>query len=200
MTPTRKTAAPAMRRAAEGGFVLVMALVFLVLLTLIGISSLNTTSLEEKMAHNIRDKNLALQSADSVVSSVSWAIQRPVITIDTLVPTTASGTDGLHSNITGSPTEPAWKSINWQSSSDLISYPTLPGGTPAGDALQFVASQPRYIVEQLSEAQNCDPRVLNLPTEKSPRCILFRVTARGVGGTAAAIAVAQGTVKKKVTN
>ncbi len=51
--------------AAQQGVALVLALVFLLLLTLIGITALGTSSLEEKMANNVKDKNLAFQAAES---------------------------------------------------------------------------------------------------------------------------------------
>ena len=50
-----------------------MALVFLLLLTILGIAALNTTSLEEKMAHNVKDRNLAFQAAESaLIVAENW--------------------------------------------------------------------------------------------------------------------------------
>ena len=52
---------------AQTGVVLVISLIILLLLTLIGLSAMQTTSLEEKMAGNFRDKNLAFHVAESAL-------------------------------------------------------------------------------------------------------------------------------------
>ena len=46
------------------GFVLVTALLFLLVLTMLGISSLQGSTFQERMAGNLRDRNLALQAAE----------------------------------------------------------------------------------------------------------------------------------------
>ena len=51
----------------QTGVVLVISLIMLVLLTLIGITGTQVTSLEEKMASNTRDQNLAFQAAESAL-------------------------------------------------------------------------------------------------------------------------------------
>jgi len=54
--------------AKQQGVVLVTALVFLVILTLLGISSMSTNTLEERMAANVQDINRAFQAAESGVN------------------------------------------------------------------------------------------------------------------------------------
>ncbi|MFK5947321.1 MAG: PilX N-terminal domain-containing pilus assembly protein, partial [Methylococcales bacterium] len=49
----------------QTGVVLVVSLIMLLLLTLIGITGTQVTSLEEKMAGNARDQNIAFQAAES---------------------------------------------------------------------------------------------------------------------------------------
>lgn len=48
----------------QGGAVLLIALIFLIILTLLGLSAIDGTVLETKMAHNTREKNWALQVAE----------------------------------------------------------------------------------------------------------------------------------------
>ena len=57
-----KRSAPAQR---QGGIALVMALILLLVLTMISVASVQSTSLEEKMSANERDRQLALQSAEA---------------------------------------------------------------------------------------------------------------------------------------
>jgi len=51
----------------QAGVVLVVSLIILLLLTIIGLSAMQTTALEEKMAGNLRDKDLAFQAAESAL-------------------------------------------------------------------------------------------------------------------------------------
>jgi len=51
----------------QTGVVLVVSLVMLLLLTLIGITGTQVTSLEERMAGNARDQNIAFQAAESAL-------------------------------------------------------------------------------------------------------------------------------------
>jgi type IV pilus assembly protein PilX len=63
----RFTPAPLAR--AQRGTVLVVALILLLVLTLLGISAMNTTSLEERMAANTQELNRAFHAAESGLSS-----------------------------------------------------------------------------------------------------------------------------------
>jgi len=48
----------------QNGFVLITALIFLVILAVLGISSMQASTLQERMAGNLRDRNIALQAAE----------------------------------------------------------------------------------------------------------------------------------------
>lgn len=50
---------------SQGGAALIISLIFLLLMTLIGVTSMQTTTLQERMAGNSRDRNLALQAAEA---------------------------------------------------------------------------------------------------------------------------------------
>lgn len=49
----------------QGGAVLIVALIMLLLLTMIGLTSMRGTSLQENMASNFRENNLSLQAAEA---------------------------------------------------------------------------------------------------------------------------------------
>jgi len=51
----------------QSGAVLVISLIMLLALTLTGVSGMQVTSLEEKMAGNMRDQNIAFQAAESAL-------------------------------------------------------------------------------------------------------------------------------------
>lgn len=58
------------RRRGQDGFILVTSLVFLVLLTLLAVSSINSSTLQQRMASNQREKSKALNAADSALVHV----------------------------------------------------------------------------------------------------------------------------------
>lgn len=67
---------------AERGVALITGLIFMVVLTLLVIASMRTTILEEKMAGNARDVNLAFQAAEAALRAgqqvMETAYQLPI--------------------------------------------------------------------------------------------------------------------------
>lgn len=59
---------PALRRRRQRGAILIVALVLLIALTLLGISTMNTTQLGEKMASNSQQLAHAFQAAETALS------------------------------------------------------------------------------------------------------------------------------------
>jgi len=82
----------------QRGAILVVALIMLLLLTLIGIGSMQGTTLQERMAGNMRDEGLAFQAAETALrqgeatlTSIS-TIQNMAVTRNE---TTISGVEGV---------------------------------------------------------------------------------------------------------
>ncbi len=178
------------QQQAQRGIALVMALVFLLLLTIIGIAALGTTSLEEKMAHNAKDRNLAFQAAESALFlGESWLAGQ------TTMPPFENNSGGLYQLAsTSSSATPLWESVNW-SGSGVITYPSLPYGTlsitagGAGSTLAEINTQPKYIIEKVATVQN-ESSSLGIGSSYRYRHVM-RVTARGTGGTDAAVVMNQ---------
>ncbi len=61
--------------ARQQGALLVTSLLILMILTLIGVTSLQTTTLEERMAGNIRDRDISLQAAEAALRDAEEAIR-----------------------------------------------------------------------------------------------------------------------------
>jgi Tfp pilus assembly protein PilX len=55
-------------RQRQEGIALVVGLIFLLVMTMIGISSLSTTALEERMAGNLQHKTLAFQTSEAALA------------------------------------------------------------------------------------------------------------------------------------
>lgn len=56
-----------MNKNTQQGAILIVALVMLLLVTIIGLASMRGTSLQERMAGNLRDQELALQAAEAAL-------------------------------------------------------------------------------------------------------------------------------------
>ncbi len=173
----------------ESGFVLFTALVFLLLLTILGISVMGTTTLESKMAFNVKDRNLAFQSSESALKAAeNWLQQQTTVSPFASATTDCSSAteDGLH-KVSGLPD---WRDLSWwDSCSDIVAY-NLPGG--------YVKSGSAYIIEYVKTVQSAGGS-LTLGDEYIPGAddTFFRITARGKGGTNFANVIVQSNYKKR---
>lgn len=94
-------------RNNQRGAILIIALVMLLLLTIIGLSSMRGTSLQESMAGNVRDSSLALQAAEAALRKGEGIVSEKFInnTLDTL---DAAPLAGSYSNFPGVATVPVY--------------------------------------------------------------------------------------------
>lgn len=91
----------------QRGAILIIAMIMLLLLTIIGLSSMRGTSLQESMAGNMRDSSLALQAAEAALRKGEGVVSEKFInnTLDTL---DAAPLAGTYSNFPGVTTVPAY--------------------------------------------------------------------------------------------
>lgn len=167
----------------QAGVALIMSLVFLVLLTILGLTAMSTTILQEKMTANMKDKNLAFQAAETgLVTAEQWLnaqLSKPVF------PNTAVGLYLPSTTDTAN-----WDSVIWSGTVNLVVFPNTPTGSGVG-SLASVETAPKYIIEDLGEAQDGS---LVLPKDyKGVGKTILRITARGTGGTDSAQAMVQST-------
>ena len=166
-----------LQRVAPGqaGVVLITGLIFMLILTLIALALLLGGTLEERMAANARNRQIALQAAEAVLRDAEVSLfSTAMLPFD---PFTPSGfTDACTSGFCVRPATgatPKWKSVDWTSTSATRSFANP---TTSNLSTSLVASQPRYVVE-----------VANTPVI-SPGAggglcptVVYRITARGVG-------------------
>lgn len=160
----------------QSGAVLVVSLIMLLLLTIIGVTSMQTTSLEEKMAGNMRDKNLAFQAAESALKAAEASLS-PI-----LPAFSDAGTGGFYSNTSTIPTAAAILTDTFWTANPVAT------STVTTAQLGNGIGAPKYIIQQLAAAcfdtVGCPPA-----TTKTP----YRITVRATGGTANAVAILQST-------
>ena len=186
MSFAKRQLTPMPRR--QQGVALIMALVFLVILTIMGLAAMGTTSLEEKMAGNAKDRNLAFQAAETgLLAGENW------INAQINKPTFPAMSAGLY--LPSATATPWWDSLNWSSTSNLVVYPNTPTATASG-GLTKINTQPKYIIEDLGEVPEKGGSKV-LPTNyKGKGNTIVRTTARGTGGTDAAQAMVQSTYSR----
>lgn len=132
-----RTRSKACRCSEQRGVVLVVVLIMLVLVTLVVVSSVRSTTMDEKMAGNSRDRDKALQAAEAVVRQCLTWVGAGTYPGAILTPVAA-----------GSPAH--WDiDSNWTSdSSNSRAFEITTGGHAAAG----LAADPRCMVEQLNAA------------------------------------------------
>ncbi len=161
----------------QKGVVLIISLVMLLLLTLIGLTGTQVTSLEEKMAYNTRDNNLAFQAAEA-------ALRGGEAQIETIIALSAfDGDNGLLGESDAQhdyATNATWADIN------------TAGDNSDDDAIEFntgfavLASQPRFYIKHLGTSDDSSSGAsINIggygESTAGSSTSFFTVTARGTG-------------------
>ena len=176
-----KTARTPQRR--QEGAILVIALLFLVLLTIIGVSSISGVTLEEKMASNLREQNVAFQAAESALRDAEIDLEGGIGGTGNRDPMTIAAnfasdcTTAFTNGVCRQPAAPpgTWQteivtvsSWNWTDTNKTVAYGRFTGAT----ALTGVFRQPRYVIEYLQEKDD---------SSTTPITRYFRISARGWG-------------------
>lgn len=176
-----------MRTTSAGkqrGVALFVSLVLLLILTILGVSAVQTTSLEERMARNSNDWLLAFQAAESALRDAEDFLE----TVTSTANFTDAGANGLW-EIADVGQIDRWRvEGNW----------TGGGSVSAPSVIQGVASQPqpRYMIEHVATLiREENAYQLNDPYigGAADRVEIFRVTALGIGGSPNARVMLQST-------
>jgi len=155
----------------ERGMALIIVLVFLVMLTLLGTAGGLNNTMEERMAGNTRNRDLAFEATEHALEDADAWIKGYSRAQLAAMAAANSSSDGVQPNGEAHPNDADYwlSTFNW-SSGDLR--------TPVG--LNGIAAAPRYVVERMPDAI--------CPTGT---CSYYRVTARGVGGVSHAVVILQ---------
>lgn len=167
----------------QQGMILVVGLIFLVVLTLLGISAMQGTLLQEKMTAYLRDREVAFEAAEAALRDAEADIMSGRVSGATGFVTgcnTASLYKGLC--LPSTTATPVWDTVDWGSTSSLsptLSYAVLYGSMTSSSVstnLPGVSTASRYIIEVLPNLRNID-----LGVENAARKYQYRITARGYG-------------------
>ena len=147
-------------------------LVFLAVLTVMGVSGMESTILEERMSSNMRDHNLAFQAAESALKNAeAW------LSIQVTLPITS--TNGTTPVWVEDSMDPAADGQYWWDHVNITpTWWTNNGIAIAG--VDAVASQPRYLIEQYHTADSGQSIAIGGGETTVPR-VFHRITTRAVG-------------------
>jgi type IV pilus assembly protein PilX len=159
--------------------VLIVALVMVLLMTIVGLAAIRGSNMQELMAGNMRDRNLAFQAAEAGLRAGESQV-RPEILV---LPVFDGTEEGMQPDLNapgGLAPSIFWATDDWAVANSSVL-------TAMGLDLAS-GSQPRYVVEKLvvpvtaaaaAEGSAIDVASLDAFEEAE----FFRVTSRGVGGT-----------------
>ena len=163
----------------QRGTALIIAMLFLVILGMLGVTTMTATTLEERMAGNTRDRDLAMQAAEAALRDAERDLTNTaptagrVVTLANFVAACTAGlcTEGapILTNI-DDPTKSAYFT-QYMSSSQPFMGP---------------AAQPRYIIELLTAMP---PQVPAPPPGQQIRNL--RITAKGFGRNTNTVVILQ---------
>jgi type IV pilus assembly protein PilX len=167
---------------AQSGIVLVVALIMLLLLTLIATIGMQNSSLEEKMAGNMRNQNLVLQAAESALRAAEATL---VPVAPAVLPAfDAVGTGGFYSEATPASvlTDAALVKDSFWTNSSRVATSTVTGAS-LGNGIET----PKYIIQKLDAACYDVPSPCAAGVMKTP----YRVTVRATGETSNTVVILQ---------
>lgn len=173
-------------RASQGGAVLVVSLLLLLVMTILALSVSQSTRMQERMAGNVRDSDLAFQSAEAGIRAAEdylWTLTSEPATCSTL----SSSCFIFQPSANNLPLPFDMTTYGWTtSSSNSVEF-----GVTGTQEILGVASDPRYVIEEFARVPET-PELGRPPQTK----IFYRITATGSGGTSTAQALLQSTFTK----
>lgn len=150
----------------QAGVSLIIALIFLVVLTLFATAGVRTTILQERMAGNSVDMNLSFQAAELAVREAELKVGGGVA-IETFTSTCASG-------LCSRSNAPYWAdAATWEDGAGEKFSRITVTNTAIDNLDPPLAAVPKYIVELVGKVK--------APGETNGEAVAFRVIAHAVG-------------------
>ena len=165
----------------QRGTALIVAMLFLVILGMLGVTTMTSTTLEERMAGNARDRDIAMQAAEAALRDA----ERDMTNTNTayrvvkVTPTNSFPATGTATCAAGLCSDGATISANITDPVKSAFYGQFTGELPVQGPVQ----QPRYMVELLDAG--------NPPAGTPAGTRNLRITARGVGKNSNTVVILQ---------
>lgn len=158
-------------RDRQTGMALITGLIFMVVLTLLALAAMRTTTLEERMSGNTRDRDLAFQAAEAALRAGEQVLQGATL------PAFASGTS-YTPRISAGTLSTYWQNTHPWATQSVAAW--QPAGTSAA---------PQYVIEEMGATGGGGGGGLGIGALNDEG--VYRVTARGVGRSANTVVILQ---------
>lgn len=167
----------AMQQSQQGS-VLMVSLVILLVLTLLGISGMESTIMQTRMAGNMQDMTTVFQAAEAGLRDAEGDIQDNISSSTVFRSNCTSGRCEPADREVAPPEEDVWDDtdkVNWTSGTNTVAYGANTGAT----ALVDVHAPPRYIIERLQTVGRGNSIKAGFGAQQITEW--YRVTAVGYG-------------------
>lgn len=159
----------------ERGSALIVSLIFMLLLTIVGVGAMQSSSLQERMAGNARDVNNAFQAAEAGIRDAETYLQNAVVG-------PFNGANGLYRYCAVGVAGAGCAAPDWRDRASV-------GWVKRAGVMQFVDDQPEYIIQQMPPIP--DPNSSMAADEPAAMIDVYRVTARGFGASSNTMVIIQ---------
>lgn len=161
------------------GAVLFIGLILLTVVSLIAVSSMQSTNLQELMASNEQDQIIAFEAAESAIREAETRLRSGEFDLADFDRDTSDGRfEQMYDEV--------WNEIDWNTESILA------------NSIEGVKTAPRFVIQHLNKISS-DDLVVNVNIDNTYNqasmgatgtiAQLFRITARGTGRSDSSVAV-----------
>lgn len=176
-------------KTTQQGAALVISLLFLLVLTIIGVASVGTSTLQERMANNTREQNLALQAAEAALrDGEAWLFSQKGTGSPPLPINTCSSSCGTSVGVWGASssqiTNVETRTNTWWTTNGREHGMDLAGNNNRDISTTLHAQQPRYIVQRIQGTGGAAAGSLGVgfgPQTEDLGPYLYRIYGYGVG-------------------
>jgi type IV pilus assembly protein PilX len=165
----------------QKGFILIVSLIFLVILSMFGIAMFSGVSMDERMSGNQREKSRSLDAAQAALDNAANWLKQPINSGIPCVATTPQ--PNVCTNELTNPDKPE----NWTTYASF--QPQVMDLTTGANTVNTYVAQTQYYIQFLGYVGN--------PTNNIG---MYRVTAAAKGGNSTATSVVQAVYQVQLTS
>lgn len=178
------------KSSRERGAVLVVSLLLLLVMTVLALGASQATRMQERMAGNARDHDLAFQSAEAGLRAGERLVDDSSLT-SAPYPCSASPCQVFELGVlTGAV---SYQNSSWWNT-NAWDYAATSQISAAVSGSAVAMREPKYFIEELEEVTD----TLTIPpTGPPPSRVYYRITSNGAGGTETAQVVLQSTFARR---
>lgn len=158
-------------RITQSGAVLFTGLIILLILSLLAVSSMQGSTLEERMAANTKDEIIAFEAAEAALSAGEQLLDSGTLTLTNFK---VGDSDGYYENTS----DKLWDEINWETDAVDVSFSPSNITTPPKFIIQYLGETTDITTSQDLGGESYAEANISTTAQVVQ---LFRIVARGTG-------------------